>query len=97
MGAYFTGRPRVRWWPWSWVGALVAGTLSFLVLMEVGHTLVTADRYAVRCDDRRVSTPRASALASATPVFREWGLRRYAIYRDHECALASTLVLPDDE
>jgi hypothetical protein len=95
MGVYFTGRPRARWWPSGLAVALVAGALSLMVLMEVGHTLVTADRYAAQCNNRSITTPRAAALASATPVYRDWGVRRYAMYRDLECAGARWRFIPE--
>ena len=33
------------------------------------------------CQGFRVSVPAASAVASATPVFRDWGLRRQNLYQ----------------
>jgi hypothetical protein len=77
---FFTGTPRTPWLHRGVLGATLMGLFFLATSSLVGYVAVTDPWFRVRCDHFYVPTPTVSAVASATPVFRAWGLRRYAMY-----------------
>lgn len=77
---FFAGRPRAPWLRWGAMGASVMAAVFFVMTWLVGYVAIAHPSLTVRCHGLQVSVPAASALASATPAFRDWGIRRHAMY-----------------
>ena len=78
---FFVGKPRAPWLHFGAIGAIVMAIVFYVASSIAGYVAVSHPSFAVACQGFTVSVPAASAVASATPAFRDWGLRRQRLYQ----------------
>ena len=78
---FFVGTPRGPWFGYRAIGAIVMAMVFYVASSIAGYVAVHHPSFTVWCDGYVVSVPAASAVASATPAFRDWGLRRQRLYQ----------------
>jgi hypothetical protein len=78
---FFVGKPRGPWLVWRTIGAVFMAAVFYVTSSFAGYMAVNHPAFAVHCQGYVVSVPAASAVASATPAFRDWGLRRQRLYQ----------------
>jgi hypothetical protein len=78
---FFVGKPGAPWLRCGAIGALVMAMVFYVSSSIAGYVAVSHPSFAVGCQGYTVSVPAASAVASATPAFRDWGLRRQRLYQ----------------
>jgi hypothetical protein len=78
---FFVGKPRAPWLRCGAIGAVLMAMVFYVTSSIAGYLAVNHPALTVWCDGYVVSVPAASAVASATPAFRDWGLRRQRLYQ----------------